>query len=91
VFHASVPTGTPGSYAEPRERHGEPLHAGMRPRVGVAEDVALELARHDLGLAVVFRRILDEAGHEQRQVHHQAAHAFPHSVTGALTSPLNAR
>ena len=46
-------------------------------RVSVAEDVALELARNDLGFAVVFRRILDEAGYEQRQVHHQAAHALP--------------
>ena len=66
-----------GLNAEPCKRLGEPLHAGMRLRVSVTEDVALELARNDVGRAVVFRRILDEAGHEQRQVHHQAAHALP--------------
>jgi hypothetical protein len=66
-----------GLHAEPRKRLGEPLHAAMRLCVIVAEEIALELARNDLGFAVVLRRVLDEPGHEQRQVHHQAAHQFP--------------
>jgi hypothetical protein len=49
-------------HTEPRQCLGEPLHPGVRLCVIVAEDVALELAGNDLGCAVVFRRVFDEAG-----------------------------
>jgi hypothetical protein len=48
----------------------------VRIPIGVAVDVALDPARHDLGVAVVAVGVLDEVAHQQRHIHHEAVHAI---------------
>ncbi|MGY4409885.1 hypothetical protein ACVWW4_001621 [Bradyrhizobium sp. LB7.1] len=63
-----------GLHAEPLQRQRHALDARMGVRIGVTMNVALDLARDDLGLAVIIRGILDQAADQKRHVHHQSLH-----------------
>ncbi len=60
--------------AERQQGLGQPFAAVARGRIGIAVEVALNRACHDLGAAMHRGSMLDNARDEQRRVHHQTAH-----------------
>ncbi|MFK4675728.1 hypothetical protein ABIF37_008131 [Bradyrhizobium diazoefficiens] len=63
-------------HAETLQGQRHALDAWMSVGIGVAMDVALDLARDDLCLAVMVCGILDQAADQERHVHHQSLHHF---------------
>ena len=62
--------------AERGERVGDPLRARLGVTIGVAVNRSFDRARHDLGVAVIQRRVIDDRRDQQRPVHHQSQHAI---------------
>lgn len=63
-------------HAEPLERQRHALDARMGVRVGIAMNVAFDLARDDLRFAVIVGGILDQAADQERHIHHQSLHGL---------------
>ena len=61
-----------GAEAQAGQRVGELFGAHRALRGGVAEQRAVGLARDDFGVAVLRRRMFEDAGKQKRHVHHQA-------------------
>ncbi|MHC2407966.1 hypothetical protein ACVJGC_000557 [Bradyrhizobium diazoefficiens] len=84
VEHLEMAVGIPGQradavallHAETLQGQRHALDAWESVRIGVAMDVALDLARDDLRLAVIVGGVLDQAADQERHVHHQSLHHF---------------
>ena len=63
---------TPGCQAQASEGIGELFRAHRAFTGGVAKERSVGLTRDDLGVAVLSRRVFDDAGKQQRHIHHQA-------------------
>jgi hypothetical protein len=57
-------------HAEPAERVGQPARSCVAVAVGIAVQVALDAARDDLAGAEMAVGVRDDAGDEQRLLHH---------------------
>jgi hypothetical protein len=82
VVQLHVPVTVPGERgdavadadARARQRVGKSAGSVLAVGIRVAMDVALYPARDDLGVPMVSGRMLQNARHEQRHVHHQSLH-----------------
>jgi hypothetical protein len=80
VIQFEVPVAVPGQRGHPVahgdaqavQRIGQLARAGGRIAPGVAVQVALDAARDDFAIAVVARGEFDDAGDQQRCIHHLA-------------------
>src|SRR5579875_98406 len=80
VIELEMPIGVPGKRADAvafadakgSEGVGELRSPGIAPAIVVAVNRPFDAARDDLGLAVIFRRVVEQGDEEKRGLHHQA-------------------
>src|SRR3954471_24247985 len=62
--------------AEPEKGSGQLLSARISLRIGISVESTLSRARHNLGVAVITRRVVNQRLNQQRLIHHQTAHKY---------------
>ena len=66
---------------------GEAFRTGLDAGVGVAVKIPFDRSGDDLGVAVIFRREVDEGRYQQRAVHYQSEHWRSVRYCGELRKP----